>query len=401
MKILIVTQYFYPENFKSNDMAFELKKRGHQVTVLTGIPNYPEGVFFRNYGIFSNRNEIINGVKVVRALLIPRGDAKGIKLPLNYFSWAFFASIKAFFLGLSNKYDVVIVHEPSPITQGFPAIVIKKMLKIPIYFWVLDLWPESLSSAGGIKNKYILTFFTSIVKYIYKNSDKILISSQGFKKSICEKGNFENKLIYFPNWAEDSIFDGNKDIEIPELPEGFKIIFAGNIGASQDMKNLMSAALLLRVYNNIKIIILGDGREKSFVENFIKENDLEKTVFLLGKFPVEYMASFFSKADGLLVTLKDEAIFNITVPAKVQAYMSSKKPILAMINGEGANLINEVNCGIAVPAGDFKSLSNAILNLYNMPIETKNIMGKNGFDFYCKNFQLQSCINNLETIISK
>ena len=148
MKVLLVTQYFYPENFKSNDIAFELVKRGYDVTVLTGIPNYPSGSFFKGYGIFKNRKQVINGVQIYRVLLLPRGKGKGLRLALNYFSWAFFASFRAFFLALLKRYDAILVHEPSPITQGIPAIVVKKMLHIPMYFWVLDLWPESLESAG-------------------------------------------------------------------------------------------------------------------------------------------------------------------------------------------------------------------------------------------------------------
>ena len=232
MKILLVTQYFYPENFKSNDIAIELTKRGHEVTVLTGLPNYPEGKIYANYGFFKNKKETFHGANVIRTWLIPRGKGGGIRLFLNYFSWAFFASIKAFFLAFKNKFDVVLVHEPSPITQGFPAIVVKKIQKIPLHFWVLDLWPESLTSAGGINNKHVLSLFTKMVKYIYNNSDKILISSRSFKESIMAKGDYGKKLIYFPNWAEDSISKGKNDFPIPEIPAGFKVMFAGNIGVA-------------------------------------------------------------------------------------------------------------------------------------------------------------------------
>ena len=159
MRILIVTQYFYPENFKSNDLAFELQKRNHNVTVLTGIPNYPEGKIYENYGFLKKRKEIINGVKVYRSLIIPRGNASGINLFINYYSFAFFGSIKAFFLGLKNKYDAIIVHEPSPITQFYPALLINKIWRTPIYFWVMDLWPETLSIAGGIHNKLVLKYY--------------------------------------------------------------------------------------------------------------------------------------------------------------------------------------------------------------------------------------------------
>lgn len=170
MRVLLVTQYFYPENFKSNDIAFELVKRGYDVTVLTGIPNYPTGRFFKGYGLFKNRIQSINGVKVKRSFLFSRGNGGGIRLALNYFSWAFFASIDALFLALFHKYDAILVHEPSPITQGFPALIVKKIQRIPLYFWVLDLWPESLTSAGGVTNQKVLSFFTSIVRLIYNSS---------------------------------------------------------------------------------------------------------------------------------------------------------------------------------------------------------------------------------------
>jgi len=399
MKILLVTQYFYPENFKSNDIAFELSKKGHEVTVLTGLPNYPEGNIYQGYGFFKKRTETIQGVKVIRTLLIPRGKGGGVKLFLNYISWAFFASVKAFFLAFNNKYEAIIVHEPSPITQGFPAIVVKKMLKIPIYFWVLDLWPESLTSAGGIKNKYVLGFFEKIVKYIYNNTDKILISSKGFRKSILEKGNYEEKLIYFPNWSEDTISKGDNNFPIPVLPEGFKIVFAGNIGIAQDMENVALAALQLKEYSDIKFILVGDGRSKVFVEEFIKEHHLENTIHVLGKYPIETMASFFNKADGLLVSLKDELIFNVTVPAKIQAYMSASKPIIAMLNGEGASLINEAKCGFTAHAGDYKELAQIILKLYNSTLEERNTMGKMGVKHYEQHFKMEQCINNLNKII--
>lgn len=242
--ILLVTQYFAPENFKSTDLALGLTERGYSVSVLTGIPNYPHGKFYKGYGLFSRRFEVIDGVRIYRSFLIPRGSGSGLMLALNYFSWAFFASLWAIVLALRFKYDAVMVHEPSPITQGIPAIIVKKIRRIPLLFWVLDLWPESLTSAGGVNNKYVIGFFTRLTKYIYKQSDKILISSKGFKASINSKGHFANKIIYFPNWAED-VFDNklNSNIVLPELPSGFILMFAGNIGEAQDFRSIMGTAI--------------------------------------------------------------------------------------------------------------------------------------------------------------
>lgn len=401
MKILIVTQYFYPENFKSNDLAFEMKNRGHDVTVLTGLPNYPEGKIFDGYGAFKNRKQIINGVKIIRSLLLPRGKGGGLRLFINYYSFVFFASVKAFFLGLNNRFDAVIVHEPSPITQYYPALLINKIWKTPVYFWVMDLWPESLSIAGGVKNKFVLNYYTKVVKKFYRNSEKILITSKGFRGAINEKGNFDDKIVYFPNWAEDSISEGNKDYPIPQMPEGFKVMFAGNIGESQDLDNIMKAAQELKDKEHIQFILVGDGRKMPFVKEFVEQNDLNDTVHIMGRFPVESMSSFFDKADVMLVTLKDDSIFNLTVPAKLQAYMSASKPIVAMLNGEGSENIIDADCGFTVPAGDYVGLSETIVKASLLSQDKLQTLGQNSRLYYERYFKMSACISNLEDIISK
>ena len=399
MNILIITQYFYPENFKSNDMAFELQKRNHNVTVLTGIPNYPRGKIYKNYGFFKKRKEIINGVKIYRSLIIPRGNGSGVRLFINYYSFAFFASIKSFFLGLRNKYDAIIVHEPSPITQFYPALLINKIWKTPIYFWVMDLWPETLKVAGGINNQFVLKYYKYVVTNFYNNSEKILITSNGFKESIIKKGDFEKKIIYFPNWAEDIISNGNKEYLTPELPKGFKIMFAGNLGESQDLENILNAFLELKSSKKIKLIFVGDGRKASFVHNFIKINNLYDSVFMFGKHPLKAMASFFDKADAMLVSLKDDPIFNLTVPAKIQAYMSAGKPIIGMISGESATVIKEAKCGYVSRSGDYKSLSLNILKMANLSCDELKVMSDNSRFYFENNFRMKESISKLENII--
>ncbi|MEG1692344.1 MAG: glycosyltransferase family 4 protein [Bacteroidales bacterium] len=381
-------------------MAFELARRGHNVTVLTGIPNYPSGRFLDGYGLFSKRTELINGVKVIRAFLLPRGKGGGFRLALNYFSWVFFASIRALFLAVFNRYDVIIGHEPSPITQGIPAIVVKRIQKIPFYFWVLDLWPESLESAGGVTNKSVLNFFLKITQFVYNNSDKILISSRGFAESILEKGDYQNKLVYFPNWGED-IFTVSKEYHIPPLQNGFKVMFAGNIGEAQDMDNIMNAALELKGESDIKFVIIGDGRKLAFVKEFVHKHQLQDSVSILGRFPLDAMPSFFKKADVMLVTLKDEMIFNVTIPAKVQAYMAAGRPIAAMLNGEGAAIITEAQCGVAVNAGDYLELAQVIRNLRIRDQQDLKRLGLNGRAYFDKYFTLNHCMNNLENIVNK
>lgn len=399
MRILLVSPHFYPEDFKCNDMAFELARRGHEVTVLSDIPNYPKGEFFDGYGVFKRRCEVVNGVKVIRALVIPRGNGNGFRLALNYMSFAFFASFIAIYLALFKRYDCVLVHETSPITVGIPAVIVKKIQRIPMYFWVLDLWPESLAAAGGISNKYILGIFTAITRWIYRNSTKILISSKGFRQSIIQKGDFDDKIIYFPNWV-DSALCQRSSFELPPLPEGFIVMFAGNIGEAQDFEHIMLAAQRLKEHTDIHFVIVGDGRKRQWVEDFVSANHLESTVHCLGRFPLTAMPSFFERADAMLVTLKDEPIFNLTVPAKMQAYMSAARPIIAMINGEGGSLLREAECGYSVAAADDEALAAVILKLYESDPELLTQMGERGRN-YCNNyFDFEKCMDNLIQIIN-
>lgn len=394
MKVLLVTQNFYPENFKSNDMAFELVRRGHKVTVLTGLPNYPRGRVFEGYGLFRKRKEIVNGVTIYRSLVIPRRKGGAIMLTLNYLSFALCSSIWALVLAISCRFDAVLVHQTSPVTQGIPALIVKWIQRIPMYFWVLDLWPESLQAAGNINNKYVLGIFAGITRLMYCNSRNILISSKGFRQSILAKGDFEDKLEYFPNWAED-VFGSTSEKDIPQLPKGFRIMFAGNIGEAQDFDHVMKAALLLKEDEDIKFIIVGDGRKKAWVDEFIKDNSLEKTVYMMGRYPLDCMPSFFKQADVMFLSLKDEYIFSLTVPAKLQTYMVSSKPILAMINGEARNLVQEANCGLSCASGDYRAFADCIKHLKELSENDRKSLGENGYHYFLNNFTLNKCMNQL------
>ena len=382
MRVLIVSQYFFPEHFKCNELAAELVRRGHDVTVLTGIPNYPGGHFFKGYGLFHKRKEVWNGVKIYRTWLFPRGKSRGWELALNYLSFAFFATLRAARLSLRIKFDAIFVHETSPVTVGIPAVFVKKWQKIPLYFWVLDIWPESLAAAGGVSNRYILGAFTRLTRWIYKNSDQILMSSECFRQSILEKGNFETKLHYFPNWA-DVAEAGECKYELPPLPDGFVVMFAGNIGESQDFENILRSALILREELDIHFVIVGDGRKKPWVDNFIREKHLEKTVHLVGRYPAETMPAFFAKADVMLATLKPTPVFSLWEPTKISAYMAARKPIVMMMNGAGPQIVEKAACGLSVPAGDYEGLADTIRRMSAMERTELAAMGERG-RAYCR-----------------
>lgn len=394
MKYLFVTQYFYPEVFRGNDIAFDWAKRGDIVTVITAIPNYPSGKFIEGYGLFKKRREIIQGVEVIRIPVIPRGKGNGIILMLNYFSFAFLGSMYALFLSYRKRFDAIFVQQLSPVTLALPAIVVKEIQKIPLYLWVLDLWPESLTSGGNIRNKYLLMFFDNIVKLIYRNSDKILISSAGFESSITKKGNFKNKIIHFPNWAEE-VFTKTEKCQIPILPDGFIVMFAGNIGEAQDFENVLKTAILLKNEKTIKFVLLGEGRKKPWIDEFCKQNDLLNSVFCLGRFPLASMPAFFEKADVMLLSLKDEPILNLTLPAKMQAYMTSCKPIVGMLNGDGAKIIEESNCGMCVNAANYKALAASIIKMSKMDKNRLTEYAINGQNYSKLHFDKRTLLNQL------
>ena len=396
-RILLVTQYFQPENFKSNDLAFGLAERGYDVTVLTSIPNYPQGRFYEGYDLFHRRTEVVGSVRIVRAPVVPRGKGGGFMIAMNYLSWAFFASVRAFFMCLRRGYDVVIVHQTSPITQGLPALVFKLMQGCPIYFWVLDLWPESLQAAGGVSNAYLLGAFRRLARLIYRTSDKILISSKGFRESILAKGPFGDKLVYFPNWAED-VLAGTAADKTPELPEGFIVLFAGNVGEAQDMPSVLHAAELLKD-SDIRIVIVGDGRKMDWVKAYISEHDLASVVYLAGAHPLEEMPAYFSDADVLFLSLRNDYIFSLTAPAKIQAYMASGRPVIAMIDGETAHLIEDAECGMSCAAGDYAAFADCVLRMKALSENERSRMGENGRRYYMKHFRKDNCIDHLCAIL--
>ena len=401
MKILIVTPHFYPENFRINDFALEFKNRGHKISVLTAIPDYPKGKFYAGYGFIKKSRENYDGVFIYRAPLIPRGTGSNIRLALNYISFVIGGIITSLFI-IRNEIDIIFVFEPSPITVGIPAIFIKKIKKIPLCFWVLDLWPESVVAAGKLKSSFIPRILNPIVKYIYKHSDKILVSSNGYIDSIIDKGVSRDKIEFFPQWAEP-IFKPVKSNAylLKGIPEkSFKIMFAGNIGEAQDFPSILEAARRLKHDQEIQWIVLGGGRREKWVKSKIKEYNLEDCFHLIGSFPLEKMPGFYANADVMFFALKDEYIFSITIPAKVQSYLASGKPILAMVNGEGGKVVDDANAGFSCPAETPHELVENILKMKKMNKKEISKIGQNARKYYEDNFERSYLFDKAENIFT-
>ena len=373
--------------------------------VVTGIPNYPKGKFFSGYGLFKKRHEVINGVRVTRLPLVPRGEDNKIMLMLNFFSFFIVGWFWMLFHALWHKYDLVFCQQLSPVMMSSPAVLYKKMRHVPLYTWVLDLWPESLTAAGGINNKYILGFFNLFVKSEYKNSDKILTSSKSFDQSILEYGDYKDKVIYYPQWSDGASNASGINFALPEkLKElssngDFIVMFAGAVGEAHGMECNMQAALKTKEYKNIKWVIVGDGRRLDWVRSFVKENGIEETVITLGRFPSETMPLFFEKADVMLVSLTDSPLFNMYSPAKIASYMAAERPIIAALNGEGGEVIKAAECGWNVKAGDSDSLAKLVIALSQTDKQELAVKGQKGKAYYDKFFTKDECLKKLDEIM--
>ena len=399
MKILIISQYFYPENLRINDLVFSLQKRGHQFEVLTGKPNYPKGDYFKGYSWKGPKQEEIEGIKVHRANLILRKKGGGLRLFLNYFSFVFFGLFKI--LKLKGDFEKVFIYAPSPITVGILGIVAAKKFKCKSYLWVHDLWPESVRVAGGIKSGIILGLVNQMTKLIYRFTDLLLVQSPEFKNYILNQGVYESKIIYYPYYAEDFYKVVEKQTSyLDQFPKGFNLVFAGNIGVAQSFDTIVNAFGRLKNYN-VNLVVLGEGRDKPRIEEQINEKGLNEKFYFLGSYPPEKMSHFFSCADGLLITLKKADIFSYTIPGKLQSYLACGKPIIGSLDGIGNKIISESNSGYASKAEDSELLAQNIIKLSKAPKDDLNKFSANALKYLNKNFNKHELLENLENIFHR
>lgn len=397
MRILVVCQYFYPEEFKVNELVESLVARGHDITVLTGKPTYPSGPYPKGYSLWGIQKEEYKGAKIIRVPELTRGNGGSIGIIKSMLSFM----VSGGWYACCHKIDVdaILCFQLSPVTMAIPALIYKCKTDAKLVHWVQDLWPESVIATTCIKGGIGVNWLNKLVRYIYKKSDVILIQSKAFEKSICEKGAFKDKLIFAPNWAEDSIVKGELYSAECKLPEGFKVMFAGNIGVAQDFPNIIKAAVLLKDVKEVKWIIVGDGRAREDAEKEICQLGLQDSFVFVGRYPVNTMPWFFKQADTMLVSLKDEPIFSLTVPSKVQAYMASGKPILTMLNGEGSKVVEDAGCGLAAGSGDYKCLAENVKKIFKMSKEERDKMGEKGRIYYDKLFAKEIVINKVNEIL--
>ena len=399
--ILVISQYFYPEQFRINDICSEWVKRGYKVTVITGIPNYPQGKFYNGYGIFKKNREKYNGIEIIRIPLIPRGNS-AIMLSLNYLSfvitgffWSMFTKVKA---------DAVFIFEVSPMTQALPGVWYSKRKKIPCYLYVQDLWPENVEIITGITNKRIINGIGRMVDYIYQNCSRIFTTSNSFITSIMHRGIKEEKLIFWPQYAED-FYIPLSDVMINEIPNDgrFNVIFAGNIGQAQGLGILPEVAKKIKAtgVQDICFNIIGEGRYKDELLKEVVQNDVSEMFRFIPKQPAERIPEFLAVGDVAYLGLANNPLFEMTIPAKLQSYLACGIPVVASAGGETKKIIEQSNSGLCSEPGNVEDLANNLIKLAQMSKQDLQVLGKNARNYYDANFEKKELLDQMDTYLEQ
>lgn len=402
MRILIVTSYYWPEGFRITDLAAGLKARGHEVEVLTGLPNYPAGRFFDGYGLTGPFRQEHDGIRITRVPVVARGNGGGARLLLNYASFAATAALRGLTMG-ARGWDVVFVFQLSPVTTLFPAAVIRALHGVPIVAWVQDLWPESIASAGFARSPTLYRAARAISGWLYRRCDRILGTSRAFQPRLEALGVPAERCGYLPQWAEDLFQDGAGSPAMQDAPwsDGFPVMFAGNLGRVQALETLLDAADRLKSDAAIRWIFLGDGSRREWLTTEAARRGLADRVFVLGRQPVQHMPAYFAKAGAMIVSLKPDEAMALTVPAKVQSYLAAGRPIIGSIDGEAAKVIEESGAGWAAPAGDAVGLAEIVARMKALPDPEREEMGRRGREFSLRNFARERCLDALEQTLAE
>ena len=399
MRILVVSQYYWPETFRITEVAQALRDEGCEVMVLTGQPNYPEGVPFKGYSWWSMRVEQHDGVSIYRVPLFPRGDGRAVLLAINYLSFILSATVLGPWLLRRRSIDSILVFAPSPILQSIPAIWLAKLKNASLATWVQDLWPESLSATGFVRSPRILSAVSSIVRWIYRKNDLLLVQSQAFVDPVRKMAG-STPVFYHPNPGDFTFSEPRKKEGSPvNLEAGFNVVFTGNLGTVQALETILDTANILREEAGIALYLIGGGSRSDWLRSEVSSRRLTN-VQLPGRFPLKAMPSIMTRASALLVTLVRSPIMSQTVPSKIQAYLAAGRPIIASLDGEGARVILEAGAGVVSPAEDARGLADAILLLRGLPTDELEQIGKNARAYYEANFEPRMLALKLKNALS-
>lgn len=403
-RILVVCQHFWPESFRINDICdFLVNEKDCEIDVLCGIPNYPGGKFFKDYSVFKNRNQKRNGIKINRALEIPRGNNSNLRIFINYISFPI-SSIFHIPRFLFKKYDKIFLYQLSPVLMTITGIIIGKIKNTETIMYILDLWPENMFSVLNVKNSILRNIATKVSHWHYKKVDKIIVLSEKMKQQVIKITNINKDKITVLPQACEKIYENNiYDKELSNrFSNGFNIVYTGNISPAQSFETIIGAAKNLKEsgIKDINWIIVGSGMSKKWLEKEIKKNNLDDYFFFEGQKPIKDIPKYTYIADLLIGCLVKSNLLEATIPAKIMSYLASGKPIVTAMDGEVQTLINDtIECGLAGPAGNAEALYSNILKLYNMNNQDRVDMGKRAKEYHLKNFERSIILNKLYNFI--
>ena len=390
MKILLLAQWFDPEpTFKGLAFAKELKQQGHEVQVLTGFPNYPGGKIYDGYKLEFYQREEIDGISILRVPLYPSHDGSALKRIFNYISFAFMAVLFGIFA--TKKADVIYAYHP-PLTVGMAAILIKFFRRTPVVYDIQDMWPDTLKATGMLNNDKALSLIDRVCKIVYRYMDHIVVLSPGFKRILIERSVPESKISVIYNWCDEQALTQAKPAK-QDYQDGmhgkFNIVFAGNMGKAQALDTILDVAEKLKDILAIQFVFVGAGTETERLKQRTKDECLTNIIFI-PRMPMSEVGGVLQLANLLLVHLKKDILFEITVPSKTQAYMAMGKPVLMAVSGDAADIIHNAKCGRTAISEDVESIKKAILEIYELPSHERKQLGLNACNFYQQQLSLKS-----------
>ncbi len=401
MRVLLITQYYLPEPEKIRSaLAESLQARGHEVTVLTGYPCYPAGKLFSGYRISPWMRETINGISVVRVPLYPDHSRSALRRAWNYISFAISASLLGHWL--VPRFDVVHV-VLGPYSVALPGLLLSLLRRKPLTISILDMWPETLAATGMVNNRLAIRMVGWFADFCYRRTKAIHVVTPGFRENLIGKSVPAEKLHVIPNWVDTDVYRPHElNPELAKslgLADSFNIMYAGTIGLAQGIDTILDAAGQLGDLPKIQFVLVGDGSDLDRARARAETEGLANVRFL-GRFPNESMPDLYALANVLLVHLRDEPLFRITIPHKIYAYMASAKPILAALEGDGAETIRSANAGLVCAPGNPQALANAVREFYHLSFEKREAMGNNGRRVVCEYYNQEYLIGQIAEMLA-
>ncbi|MCW2698112.1 MAG: glycosyltransferase [Modestobacter sp.] len=401
MRVVVVSQYFWPEGFRVNDLVAGLVADGHRVDVLTGQPNYPAGRLFPGYGPLRPVRQSAFGARITRVPLIPRGNSTPARLAANYLSFAASASLLGPLL-LRGRVDAVLVVGYSPLTVTIPAAVLGWVKRAPVVLWLQDLWPDTLRAMGLLRRPWLDRAATAASAWLHRRMERVLVQSEAFRGPLLAQGVRTEAISYAPNWAEEEFVPVSVPEDAPEraeVPQGFVLMFAGNLGSAQGLETLVQAAEATRGLPDLHWVVLGDGSRAGWLADEVRKRDLGRTVHLPGRRTAESMPTWFALADVMVVTLQPAPVFALTIPSKVQAYLACGRPVLAALDGEGARVVRASGCGVTVDAGDGEALAAGARHLYGLGVDERAELGRRARRYYSAEFDRRKTVRHIADVL--